>query len=76
MDMGFRPDIDAIKKFLPSTPDRQTFLFSATLPAAIRQLAKGLLDPNHQYINCIPADARHLFDSRLAVTGNSCFGKL
>lgn len=41
LDMGFAPDILKIVNELPK--DRQTLLFSATMPAQIRKLAKELL---------------------------------
>jgi ATP-dependent RNA helicase RhlE len=41
MDMGFMPDIKRIISAVPE--ERQTLLFSATMPAAIRQLADGWL---------------------------------
>ncbi|MFT3885593.1 MAG: DEAD/DEAH box helicase [Flavobacteriales bacterium] len=44
LDMGFIDDIKRIIKFLPA--DRQTLMFSATMPPAIRDLAKQVLhDP-------------------------------
>ena len=44
LDMGFLEDIEEIFKYLPS--QRQTLMFSATLPDAIRRLAgKILTDP-------------------------------
>ncbi|MEM9019021.1 MAG: DEAD/DEAH box helicase [Planctomycetota bacterium] len=44
LDMGFIPDIRRITKKLP--PNRQTLLFSATMPREIRKLAHDLLtDP-------------------------------
>ncbi|MBF0565040.1 MAG: DEAD/DEAH box helicase [Nitrospirae bacterium] len=44
LDMGFIEDIEAIFQFLPK--ERQTLLFSATVPEAIRRLAKTILkDP-------------------------------
>ncbi len=44
LDMGFIDDIKRIIKFLPA--DRQTLMFSATMPPAIRELAKQVLkDP-------------------------------
>lgn len=46
LDMGFYEDIQAIFDFLPQ--ERQTLLFSATMPPAIRTLATELLnDPVH-----------------------------
>jgi superfamily II DNA/RNA helicase len=44
LDMGFIDDIKRIIKFLPA--ERQTLMFSATMPPAIRELAKQVLhDP-------------------------------
>ena len=44
LDMGFIPDVERIIGLLPET--RQTLLFSATMPAEIRQLADAFLrDP-------------------------------
>ena len=44
LDMGFYEDIMQIVKFLPK--ERQTIMFSATMPAKIQQLAKTILkDP-------------------------------
>jgi ATP-dependent RNA helicase RhlE len=49
-DMGFLPDIRKILQELPS--DRQTLLFSATMPEAIRRLTKdALTDPVTVRIN-------------------------
>ncbi len=41
LDMGFIPDIEKIISYLP--PMRQTLLFSATMPDAIRKLSKQFL---------------------------------
>jgi ATP-dependent RNA helicase RhlE len=43
LDMGFLPDIRRILRQLPTTP-RQTMLFSATIPAAIAELSRDLMD--------------------------------
>ncbi len=44
LDMGFYDDIMTIVKRLP--PDRQTIMFSATMPPKIRQMAKAIMhDP-------------------------------
>lgn len=44
LDMGFSDDIMQIEKMLPK--ERQTILFSATMPGKIQQLAKNILkDP-------------------------------
>ena len=39
LDMGFSDDIMQIVKYLPK--ERQTIMFSATMPAKIQQLAKN-----------------------------------
>jgi ATP-dependent RNA helicase RhlE len=41
MDMGFWPDVQKIMAVLP--PERQTLLFSATMPAEILKLAREML---------------------------------
>ena len=51
--MGFRDDIEAIKQFLPPTPQRQTFLFSATVSRQIQQIARSILDKDHLFINTV-----------------------
>jgi ATP-dependent RNA helicase DeaD len=45
LDMGFAEDIEAIFTHLPKT--RQTLLFSATMPPAIRRLAERILTTPH-----------------------------
>lgn len=42
LDMGFSDDIMQIAKYLPK--ERQTIMFSATMPAKIQQLAKTILN--------------------------------
>lgn len=46
MDMGFREDIDKIASFLPK--EKQTLMFSATMPAKIREMSKQLLNNPEQ----------------------------
>lgn len=46
MDMGFRDDIDKIASFLPKK--RQTLMFSATMPAKIREMSQALLHEPEQ----------------------------
>ncbi|KAG6897306.1 hypothetical protein C0992_002608 [Termitomyces sp. T32_za158] len=57
LDMGFRPDIDAIEREITPKPERQTFLFSATVSRAIQDIAKEMLSRNHKFINCVASDA-------------------
>ncbi len=48
LDMGFLEDLEKIVKHLPK--DRQTMMFSATMPPKIKQLAKSILN-NPEEIN-------------------------
>lgn len=57
LDMGFREDIEGIMKMMPPTPERQTFMFSATVSKAIQQIAREVLDKNHAFINCVTEDS-------------------
>ncbi len=43
LDMGFIPDIRKIVAKLPASPQRQTLLFSATMPRDIRELSASIL---------------------------------
>ncbi|KAG1741444.1 P-loop containing nucleoside triphosphate hydrolase protein [Suillus paluster] len=54
LDMGFRDDIDAIMSYLPPKPERQTFLFSATLSRTVRQIAQTVLAEDHKFIDVVP----------------------
>lgn len=67
LDMGFYDDIMGIAKLLP--PDRQTLLFSATMPPKIKKLAQSLLtDPvevkiaNSRPVEKIKQSARFVYD--------------
>ncbi|KAK7035209.1 hypothetical protein VNI00_011976 [Paramarasmius palmivorus] len=53
LDMGFRPDIEAILKYLPRAPERQTFMFSATVPPSVRQVVNVALADDYRYIDCV-----------------------
>ena len=56
LNMGFLDDIKAIFEFLPAAENRQTLLFSATMPLPIRKLAQEYLrDP--VTINLVQQDA-------------------
>jgi ATP-dependent RNA helicase RhlE len=46
LDMGFLPDLTKIMSYLPK--DKQTLLFSATMPEGIRRFSQNILkDPKH-----------------------------
>jgi ATP-dependent RNA helicase RhlE len=48
MDMGFWPDVQRIVAALPR--ERQTLLFSATLPDEIMKLAEAIVRPDAKYV--------------------------
>uniref|UniRef100_A0A7S1UW89 ATP-dependent RNA helicase n=2 Tax=Grammatophora oceanica TaxID=210454 RepID=A0A7S1UW89_9STRA len=54
LDMGFRPDIERILKFLePSIGTRQTLLFSATVPDSVNEIAKKSLRSTFEFIDTV-----------------------
>ncbi|TBU47051.1 P-loop containing nucleoside triphosphate hydrolase protein [Dichomitus squalens] len=57
LEMGFIPEITAIAEHLKPSPERQTFMFSATMSDAIRKVARNSLSEKHRFINCVPDDA-------------------
>lgn len=69
LDMGFLPDLKRIVKLVPA--ERQTLMFSATMPAAIRELAQQwLTNPQSVQVAAVstPADrikqSVHLVDKK------------
>ena len=52
-DMGFEPQINRIVSLI--RPDRQTVMFSATFPRAVRPCA-GTLLPAHAHIGAAPTN--------------------
>jgi superfamily II DNA/RNA helicase len=63
LDMGFIPDIEEICTKLPR--DRQTLLFSATMPAPIKKLADKFLSNPKQAEVSRPATANLSIDQKL-----------
>jgi superfamily II DNA/RNA helicase len=63
LDMGFIPDIEEICSKLPA--QRQTLLFSATMPAPIKKLADKFLSSPKQVEVSRPASSNLLIDQRL-----------
>ncbi|MFT9099862.1 MAG: DEAD/DEAH box helicase, partial [Zymomonas mobilis subsp. pomaceae] len=63
LDMGFIPDIETICTKLPST--RQTLLFSATMPPAIKKLADRFLTNPRQLEISRPATANSLIEQQI-----------
>ena len=62
LDMGFIPDIEEICSKLPK--ERQTLLFSATMPAPIKKLADKFLSNPKQISVSRPASSNLLIDQR------------
>ena len=52
LDIGFREDVEAVKRELGGTVD-QTFLFSATVSPRIKQVASSFLSKFHKSINTV-----------------------
>src|ERR671910_1188021 len=63
LDMGFIPDIEEICTKLPR--DRQTLLFSATMPPPIKKLADKFLNDPKTIEATRPATSNALIDQRL-----------
>jgi len=63
LDMGFIPDIETICTKLPT--NRQTLLFSATMPAPIKKLADRFLSNPKQIEVARPASANLSIDARI-----------
>ncbi|CAK7348733.1 unnamed protein product [Dovyalis caffra] len=51
LDMGFRKDIEKIIAAIPK--QRQTLLFSATVPEEVRQICHVALKRDHEFINTV-----------------------
>ncbi|KAJ6256401.1 ATP-dependent RNA helicase [Drechslerella dactyloides] len=51
MDMGFEKEIRAIQQFLPQ--QRQTLMFSATMPDKVREMISRSMRPGFKYVNTI-----------------------
>jgi len=53
LDMGFRPAIEKILRFLPAKDLRQTLLFSATFPAQLQSICQTAVRKGHEVVDCI-----------------------
>eukprot|EP00339_Tiarina_fusa_P013438 CAMPEP_0117070600 /NCGR_PEP_ID=MMETSP0472-20121206/49601_1 /TAXON_ID=693140 ORGANISM="Tiarina fusus, Strain LIS" /NCGR_SAMPLE_ID=MMETSP0472 /ASSEMBLY_ACC=CAM_ASM_000603 /LENGTH=694 /DNA_ID=CAMNT_0004793773 /DNA_START=59 /DNA_END=2143 /DNA_ORIENTATION=- len=58
LEMGFRPDILLILKYLPPVDRRQTLLFSATVPKELVAVMGAAMKPNYQTVDCIHDDSK------------------
>ena len=57
LDMGFKPALDRILGFLPPSSLRQTLLFSATVPPAVKQIADVFLRRGYSYVDTVGEEA-------------------
>ncbi len=57
LDQGFAPDIEEIQKFLPrrSERDRQTLLFSATVPPEVMSMVRRTMKPDFKFVKTVQA---------------------
>jgi ATP-dependent RNA helicase MSS116, mitochondrial len=56
LDMGFAPALDKIRDALPPVGARQTLLFSATVPEAVKSVALRFLRPGFPLVDTVGAD--------------------
>ncbi len=69
LDMGFREDIESILKTTP--PKKQTIMFSATIPAQIKQIAKAYQhDAEHIVVRATPQAAKNIEQFSIEVNSN------
>lgn len=73
LDMGFIPDIENICTKLPA--NRQTLLFSATMPPPIKKLADKFLSNPKQIEVARPASTNTNITQRIVPVANSAFAK-
>jgi len=73
LDMGFIPDIENICTKLPA--NRQTLLFSATMPPPIKKLADKFLSNPKQIEVARPASTNTNITQRIVPVANSAFEK-
>lgn len=55
LDQGFAPEIQAIQKLLPDRRemDRQTLLYSATVPREVMQIVRRTMKPDFQFVRTV-----------------------
>ena len=58
LDQGFWAEIQEIMRLLPTPAekDRQTMMFSATIPEEVKTLVRQTLKPGFQFVQCVRAD--------------------
>ncbi|CAN0360439.1 unnamed protein product, partial [Scytosiphon promiscuus] len=54
LEMGFRPAIENILRNLqPSKANRQTLMFSATMPSNVQAIASIAMKPSYEVVDCV-----------------------
>mmetsp|Transcript_599 Transcript_599/g.841 ORF Transcript_599/g.841 Transcript_599/m.841 type:complete len:682 (-) Transcript_599:127-2172(-) len=61
LDMGFKREIDKILKFLPKKENRQTLLFSATVPEELKKIMAENMRKDYIEVDCIGGDGSSEF---------------
>lgn len=58
LDQGFWPEIQQIMQMLPTPQekDRQTLMFSATVPKEVVSIVRSTLKPGFQFVKCVRDD--------------------
>ncbi|OQE15312.1 hypothetical protein PENFLA_c032G09467 [Penicillium flavigenum] len=58
LDQGFAPDVAEIQRLLPDPTkvDRQTLMFSATVPREVIQMVRQTLKPDFKHVNTVRED--------------------
>lgn len=72
LDMGFYEDIMQIAKYLPK--ERQTIMFSATMPAKIQQLANTILNNPSEIKLAVPKPAEKIIQAAYVCYENQKLG--
>ena len=67
IDMGFRKDIQRIISYMPRKEKRQTMLFSATIPTALKRAMKDSIREDYFEVDCV-RDGKSSTPTNLRVT--------
>ncbi|GMH60491.1 hypothetical protein TrRE_jg4123, partial [Triparma retinervis] len=69
LEMGFKPAIEKIMTFLPRKEQRQTLLFSATVPPVVQGIAASTLRQGYQFVDTVGEEEQtHLHVKQELVT--------
>ncbi|KAI5309185.1 hypothetical protein KEM55_003853 [Ascosphaera atra] len=55
LDIGFAPDIAELQRYFPDRKefDRQTLMFSATVPNAVMKMVRQSMKPDFKFVKCV-----------------------